>query len=40
MDEEENDDRVGLYGSKKALTKGQWDEVVRGLGLVSIEFQS
>ena len=39
MDEEENDDRVGLYGSKKALTKGQWDEIVRGLGLVSIEFQ-
>jgi len=40
MDEEENEDRVGLYGSKKALAQGQWDEIVQGLGLVSIEFQS
>jgi len=40
MNEEENDDRVGLYGSKKALTQGRWNEIVQGLGLVSIEFQS
>jgi hypothetical protein len=40
MGEEENNDRVGLYGSKKALAQGQWDEIVQGLGLVSIEFQS
>ena len=39
MSKEDDDDRVGLYGSRKALAEGQWNEVVWGLGLVSVEFQ-
>ena len=37
---QQDDDRFGMYGSKKAAAKWDWDQVVRGLGLVSIEFQS
>jgi hypothetical protein len=37
---EQDDDKFGMYGSKKAAAKWDWDQVVRGLGLVSIQFQS
>lgn len=33
MSKENDDDQLGIYGSK------EWKEVVQGLGLVSIDFQ-
>jgi hypothetical protein len=40
MTRENDDDRVGIYGSKKALAQGNWEKIVHGLGVISIEFQT
>ena len=36
---QQNENRSGAYTSNEAAAKLKWDEVVRGLGLVCIEFQ-
>jgi hypothetical protein len=35
----EDDERIGMYGSKAAGREWNWNHVVHGLGLICIEFQ-